>query len=87
MSNRQKISAILVLIGAVLVVISQTVQFTKKASIEPPSTPFFHAPPITYTVENTELKNGVLYAGLGCVLVGGILFVTSAGANTNKGKS
>ena len=68
MNTKLTISIILMIIGIAAIIISQTVSFTT-VSYNPPS-----------WETNDELKYGILYGGIGFLLIGGIILALSLGS-------
>jgi len=67
MNIKLTISMILMIIGIAAIIISQTVSFTT-VSYNPPS-----------WNTNDELKYGILFGGIGLLLIGGIILAISLG--------
>jgi uncharacterized membrane protein len=81
LDKKTRIAASIVLIGIVLITLSQTVQFRKEVTSSF-NNPIFGRQSLTETVENTKLKDGILYAGLACVVLGAVVF--AAGSSRSK---
>ena len=75
----QKLSSIILIIGIILIVISQTVTFEKKGR-EHMGLGMY----VATTVENTELKNGILFSGIALLAIGGISLAIIIGNKAKK---
>jgi hypothetical protein len=77
MNSRQILSLILVVIGIACIVITQTVDFCYETTTFLPN-PFgpggINMPDVKC---NNELKNGILYGGIGVSVIGSIIFLLS----------
>lgn len=71
-NSKLTIGIIIGVIGIALIIVSQTFSFTKQITYSHQN-PLFGRQSLTETVEDTNLRNGILYGGIGGLVVGGIL--------------
>jgi len=80
MNTKLTIGIILMIIGIAAIVVSQTANFTYRTS-STMNLGFLGNVSIPDYETNYELKNGLLYGGIGFLLIGGILLAISLGRN------
>ncbi len=79
MNTKLTISIILMIIGIAGIIISQTVSFTYETTTRY-DTGIFGTFSMPDWETNDELKNGILYGGIGLLLIGGIILALSLGS-------
>jgi len=86
MNLGQQVSSIIVIIGIVLIIISQTVPFTKPL-VENLTGRHQEIYLLPWAVEDTQTKNMFLYSGIGVAIVGLIAFILNSRKSKEKSKA
>ena len=79
MNTKLTISIILMVIGIAGIIISQTVSFAYETTVRMDAG-IFGTMSMPSWETNDELKNGILYGGIGLLLIGGIILALSLGS-------
>ncbi len=79
MKSKITIGLILLVVGITAIIISQTASFTYKTTENAGRNPFGGNYRVSTTKTNSDLKNGILYGGIGFLLIGGIALAISLG--------
>ncbi|MCF7920751.1 MAG: hypothetical protein K9N06_12635 [Candidatus Cloacimonetes bacterium] len=82
MKKKITISLVVLVIGIVLIIVSQTVSFTQKRYEK-----LWGGYTIPYSTENKDLKNGILYGGIALFAISGISLAVILGKTKKDDES